>query len=318
MARVESALDAADAAEAAGDLDAAQDHATRARLLLEAAQAEAARVVDVEARREIEEELANLLERTRRDERARAAIGAELTRLASARAAREEVLRALGEAAEDEGRRPRRGRVSLEETADLRRGAAALRGRARLVLGAARSLGASEEAIAPAVDALQRSEQASHDPLEALGAADDAHRAALRALGAARAAADGPGPDGAAALAEAARAEGFEVITLPEGTAVVSEAVFRGASTRPDAALTQRLAAIATAHPHGPIQIQAWVRQRGAAGERLSQRRAEALRGALEHAGVPAERLSVGEVDAALVPDEPVDAARLVFAAYTP
>ena len=77
-AQVEAALDDADAAAAAGSPEAADDHLTRARLLLEAAQAEAARIDDERARRAVEEEVARIRDRARRDERARAALEAVL------------------------------------------------------------------------------------------------------------------------------------------------------------------------------------------------------------------------------------------------
>lgn len=316
VARVEAAIEDADEAEARGDDAAAADHATRARLLLEAAQVEAARIEDEEARRAIEGRVAEILAQARRDERARERLSAELSRLAGARAAREEALRALEQAEEDEGRRGRQARVSLDETRDLRRGAAALRARARLTIGAARALGASDEVLAPALEAVERSEEARREPLEALRVADEAHRAALRALGAARDETEGPGPDGPGALAEAARAEGFEALALPEGTAVEAEGIFRGRSTRARGARIQRLAALAAAHPHGPIQIQVQVRQAGRGGERLAERRAETVRRALVDADVDATRLSTAPLDAALRPERPIDAVRLVFVAY--
>lgn len=313
-AQVEAALDDADAAAAAGSPEAADDHLTRARLLLEAAQAEAARIDDERARRAVEEEVARIRDRARRDERARAALEAESARLAASRSAREEQLAALRMAEEDEARGGRRARVSMEETADLRRAAAALRERARLMLGAAIALGATEEETAEATAAIAASEEARTDALVALREADRAGHLALEALGAARSRTEGP-PEGAGrSLVEAATAEGFTPVALPEGAAVEVDGLFAGAGVV--RGRVERVAAFVRAHPHGPVQVQAQVTQAGAAGERLAARRAEALRRALVGAGVSAERLTAAAIPTALRGDEPREVARLVFVAY--
>ncbi|MEZ4339394.1 MAG: hypothetical protein R3B82_22455 [Sandaracinaceae bacterium] len=319
VARVESALDEADAAERAGQEAAAADHATQARLLLEAALAEAARLDDETERANIEAQIATLLTQARRDEEAREALDRALARDAAATAAREEALAALALAESDEARPLRRRRLSLEEAADLRRAAAALRARARLAIAGAEALGVDAAALAPAVEALGQSEGATGDPVAALAHADTAQREALRALGAARAASEGPGPAAAAELAEAARAEGFDVVSLPEGTAVEVGGLFAGAAptlARSASARVARLAALVAAHPHGPIQVQAQVAQVGHAADALAGRRAEALRRALVDAGADAERLSAQPIDGALRGDEPVERVRLLFLAY--
>jgi hypothetical protein len=319
IAQVEAALEDAEAAQRANDAAAAADHATRARLLLDAAVTEAARIVDEEERGAVEERVASALARARRDEAAREAIGAELARHASARAAREEALRALVQAAEDEARPRRRARVSLEEAQDLRRAAEALRARARLTVAAAEALGASADAIRPANEALAASEEARTNLIAALDAADHAHHEALRALGEARSQLEAPGPDGASALAEAARAEGFEAIALPEGLAVEAEGIFAaGGIARNARARVERLAALVAAHPHGPVQVQAQVPIGGPRGERLAVQRAEALRRALVGAGADASRLSAYAVPPALAADAPLDRARLLFVGYAP
>ncbi len=315
--QVEAALDDADEAAAGGDDAAADDHLTRARLLLEAALAEAARIDDERARREVEAEVARIRDRARRDERARAELEREAARLAASRSAREETLAALALAEEDEARGGRRARVSLEETADLRRAAAALRERARLVLGAAIALGAPEPATSEVTAALRASEEARTDPLLALREADRANHEALAALGAARAEMDGPPAGAALALAEAATAEGFSPLALPEGTGVEVEGLFSGSGvSRGASARLERVAAFVAAHPHGPVQVQAQVTAAGSAGERVAARRAEALRRALVTAGVSAERLTAQAIPAALRGDAPREVARLVFVAY--
>ncbi len=314
---VESALDAAEDAELRGDYDAAADYATRARLLLDAAEAEAARVTDEDARRELEVRIANVLQQARRDEQARQTIGRELARAASVRAAREEEARALTQAEEDESRGARRGRVSMDQAQDLRRAAAALRARAELTMAAARALGASEEALGPATEALASSERARTDPLAALAAADRAHHEALTALGAVRRELSGPGPDAARELAEAAVADGFSAEALSEGTAVEAEGLFSGNGlARHAEARVLRLVSLIAAHPFGPVQVQAQVPSRGRGGDRMAQRRSEALRRALVAAGADESRLSASAIPSALAPDAPVDRARLVFPGY--
>lgn len=313
VAQVEEALDDA---EGASSPEAAADHATRARLLLDAAVTEAARIEDEEARQVIEARVGEVLARARRDEDARAAIGNELARTASIRAAREEAERALTQAATDETRRGRRGRVSLEEARDLRRAAETFRARARLTAAAATALGAPAEALAAASEALTASDRA-RDPLEALASAERANREALRALGAARSQREGPGPDGASALAEAARAEGFEPIAVPTGLAIETEGLFSGSGiARAARPKIERLAALITAHPHGPVQVQAQAPPSGRTGERLAVQRAEALRRALIAAGADEARLNAEGIPPSLAAQTPVDRARLLFVAY--
>lgn len=317
IAQVEAALDDAEDAERQNDRDGAADHLTRARLLLDAAVTEAARIGDERERREIEERVASVLARARRDEEAREAIGVELARLASIRAAREETQRALAQAAADEARPGRRTRVSLDEAQDLRRAAAALRARARLIAGAAQALGAPANALLATNAALTASDDA-RDPAIALDAADRASHEALRALGAARRQLEAPGPDGASALAEAARAEGFEVIALPEGIAVEVEGLFSGSGlARGASAQVARLASLIAAHPHGPVQVQAQGPASGRQGERQAQQHAEALRRALVAAGADAERLRAEGIPPALAAEGPEHRARLLFVAYS-
>src|SRR5690606_18700738 len=211
----------------------------------------------------------------------------------------------------------RRARVSLEEAQDLRRAAAALRARARLVAAAAQALGAPADAPAATQAALTASD-AARDPAAALDAADRASHEALRALGAARRALEGPGPDGTSALAEAARAEGFEVIALPEGIAIEVEGLFAGRGlARGASARIERLASLIAAHPHGPVVVQAQGPASGRQGERLAQQHAEALRRALVAAGADAERLSAEGVPPSLAAETPERRARLLFVAYS-
>lgn len=316
VAQVEQALADADLAQQASDAAAAADHVTRARLLLDAAMTEAARITDEEERSRIEARVAEILEQARRDEAARETISRELSRLAAIRTAREETELALERAVPDERRR--RVRVSLDQAADLRRAAAAWRSRARLTLAAARALGATEEALAPAQAALTASEQA-RDPMDALEAADRASYEASRALGAARRELSGPSSDEVNALAEAARSAGFEPLALPEGLAVEVEGLFAGNGLARDARpRVARLVSLIAAHPHGPVQVQAQGPAAGQSGERMAERRAEALRRALVAAGADASRLSAQGIPPSLAAETPIERARLVFVAYSP
>lgn len=318
VAQVEAALDDADAAERAGDEPAAQDHATRARLFLQAAQNEAARAGDETARAGLERSVGEVLEQARRDETAREAVSLELRRLAAARTAGEEARQSFETAATDEGRPARGRRVSLAETADVRRAAAVRRARARLAIAAARALGATDETLSPIEERLASSESA-REPAAQLAGADRAHQDAIAALGQTRRTFDGPGPDGAQALAEAARAEGFEVVTMPEGTAVEVGGLFRGASTTPARSASRAiegLARLLAAHPHGPVQVQAQATQAGSAGDRIATSRANTIERALSRAGASGERLDAQALPAALRADPAVERVRVLFVAY--
>jgi colicin import membrane protein len=293
-ARAQSALADAERAHASGQADAAGDELTRARLFAEAAVAEAARLHDEDERASIETRAGDILAQARRDEEARAVVGAELARLASARTAREEALRALRVAEQDEAQPNRRARASMGDPQEISRGAAALRARADLWITSAQALGAPGPQIASARAQLTAAE-ALRDPFAALDAADRAESNGLRLLGSTQAAQD---PDAAASLIEAAHAEGFEVEALPHGLSIaVDIAAIR--------ARAPRLAAILISHPQGPVQIEA-------AG---SASRAQSVRTALVAQGVPADRLTAQALAPALHAD-PVRA-RVVLLAYS-
>lgn len=318
VALAEEAIEEAESSERSGDEAGAADLATRARLILDAAVVETARVRDESRRASMEREIAEILEQARRDESARVDASRALSRAAAARVAREETRRALELAASDEARPARRQRVSLDDAPALARAAAALRARARLTVAAARALGANEETLRSTLAALETSEAASN-AMEAISHADRARHEALGALGAVRAGQEGPGRDGPSTLAEAARAESFDVIALPEGMAVETAGLFRGRSASLGSSARTRLAQLVSllaAHPHGPVQVQAQVAQGGRAGDQLASRRAEALRRALVAAGVDASRLSAQPLPSALRGDVPIARTRLVFVAY--
>jgi len=106
---------------------------------------------------------------------------------------------------------------------------------------------------------------------------------------------------------------------VPEGLAVEVGGLFSGAATslsRRAAPVVARLGALVSAHPHGPVLVEAQAAQRGAAGDRIAARRARALLEALAGAGAARERLRAEPIPAALRGEDPVERVRLVFVAY--
>ncbi|MGE0785033.1 MAG: hypothetical protein AB7S26_05040 [Sandaracinaceae bacterium] len=314
----ESALDAADEAEGRGDLAAAEDRATEARLYLEAARNEAARAEDEAARRALEVETGRVLAQARRDEEAREEVSRELARRAAARTADEEASAALEQAIVEEGTGSRRRRVGLDDAAAMRRGAAAIRERARLALASAEALGASADALERTQTSLRESES-SQDPVRALELADRAYASATAALGAARGASETTGADRARALMEMAEREGLDAFATPLGVVVEASGVLGAGASLPRGAAPriERLARLLTAFPRGPVQVQVSVSGSGASSEAAAMRRAEAARAALAR-GADGERLHASLVGAALRAEVPADRVRLVFDAYVP
>ncbi len=265
-ARAELARREAERAQARGDREAAQDHATRARLLLEAAIVEAERIAlegeRLEALR-IADEAATAAAAA---EQARHELERERVHARAAALARAQMQEAWAQAAQEEARRFRRR--SAELTAARRRAALALRDRARLVLAAARALGADAAQVEQVAATLPRPDG---DPAQALEQAEQAYRAALAVLGAARATHPVDEAVRASFLADA-REHGFDAELRPEA-AVLS------LPRRPTTAQLRALAALTAAYPHGPLRL------RGPS--------ASSLRARLVTAGVPSERLEV-------------------------
>jgi len=260
-ARAEEAL-------AAADDDAAEDHATRARLLYDAAVVEAERVAMERARLELEMEIEAQTVAAADAERARAEVDAERGRLRAAEVAEDQARMAFAQAERDEERRARRRRS--ETNVAHRQASNALFARARLVLAAARAMGADEAAVAE----VQAQLEAERDPTESVAAADAAHRAALVLLGEARAA--HPVTDEArASLRAAALERELEVEMLPTGLAVRGD-VMVGRRVSPGRA--SALAQLVIAHPHGPVQVHGSARERRALIAALRAREVEAAR----------------------------------------
>ncbi len=298
-------------AQRGGDGRAAQDHATRARLLLSAAVAESDRLALEERRLALEEQARSLEEQAARDVHARLALQAEMGRSVSARVAAQQAAAAFERAAEDEARRYR---ARSDERAQMYREAAeVLLRRAALLISAAHALGATEARLSQATDLVEEAERI-RDPAERMQRAQDAVRGALVALGEARAAQEGPVPDEAAALGEAAEQMGFAVEQRDRGLVVRVDGVFGGQAGRPSPAGRRRLeqlAALLLAHPHGPVQVNAY--GNGRAARRLADARATAVAEELARHEVPRDRLSPeGVVDAT----DGTDAAEVVFLSY--
>lgn len=293
-----------------GDLRAARDHATRARLLLAAAVSEADRLALEERRLELEERARQLEEQAARDVRARLALQAEMGRRVAARVAARQAALAFEQAAEEEARRYR---AQADERARMYREAAdILLHRAELLSSAARALGADATRISQVTDLIEET-QRENDPARRLQRAQDAVGGALVALGEARASRDGPTADEAAALRETATQMGFEVEQRDRGLTVRVEDVFGGRGSRPlpaRRARLEQLAALLAAHPHGPVQVHAF--GAGRAARRLADARASALAESLARHGVTRDRL----LPEGIVDDDGSRDAEVVFVAY--
>ena len=175
------ARDQARSSRQRGELRAALDHDARARLLEDAALAEAEHI-ELErrgARAGKRAERASTRAARYRDQRRRIERETELPM--AARRAREEAKRVLGQPA-DRRHRSGRGRGRASPTPGQDRDF--LLERARLLLAAARALGAARGPIREAERAIQRAVKGKPRPAVSLRRAREALRAAERALGA--------------------------------------------------------------------------------------------------------------------------------------
>jgi hypothetical protein len=303
-------------AEDAGRRPVAEDHGTRARLLLDAAIAEAERLrleeerLSVEARLR-ETEVAHGRAVTRREE-----ILLAIQRLEASRVAAAEAALAFQTAAGNEEQRYRG--QSVERAALHQEAAAVLSRRALLLMAAAQAQGAAPNALRPVTALLERADAASA-PARKLELTEEAVRAALTALGVARQAAPSPTSDARAALIEAADEAGFDVEQRDRGLTVRVPDVFRGSGAGPTGAgaeRLERLAAIIAAHPHGAIHVVAHATTgAGEARQRAASARAARAKAILIREGVPAARLADSGVFDAVAEDarESIEA---TFVAY--
>lgn len=298
-----------------GDAAAAADDATLARLYAQAALEERARLDADDARLSAERETLEAEAELHAVEAASAGNTSELARLAAARTAREEGARALARAEIDEARPGRARHDSLDDLAELRRAAGAIRDRARLLSAAATALGASSSSAVD--DAIAASEAASA-PLESVRLADRAHAAARAQLAQARRAHPSVEPARIASLVEAAESEGFHAVRLARGAGVELERAFDGSSTRPSHVAEGRLvrlAALITSYPDGPVVVEI-DSATSADVAHLAAPRAAAVVHALVAAGVDASRVSAAEPIAIDGTPTPTARVRVVFTLY--
>jgi hypothetical protein len=315
-----AALEEAARAELAGDREALGDHATRARLLASAALAERERAAADRERLELERRAIELEEQILADEREARAVEEEARREAAARAAREELLRALERAERGEAHPVRRRRLSIGNEAEARRAAVAIRERSRLLAAAAAAMGADAAALARVQEIAERS-ASTEASLEALALAAQAYDAARAALASARRARAAPTAEEIHAAEEAARSEGFRVVRLDRGLGIEVEGLFHPGSTRPlpqVAGRLRRLAALVASHPHGPVALEVDVSGAGERATSLARERGEWLRRALVEAGIAAERLTWRPPDATFLSPDPGERVRLVLVSYAP
>jgi hypothetical protein len=306
VADAERALDDAALAESRGELDAAAEHRARARLL----SASAASVATARAHEEATEaalgEAAALLEEAEAIDGEADALEGEANRVAAARAAREEALRALSRAEQDEARGRRATHVSLDDAAAMRNAARDIRGRARLLLAAAVVIADRGDVALGAArtdtERLLSSSEAATDPLRMLHDADAAHDAARAALGIARRGRPVTAEQ-VRSLMEACESEGFAAVLLERGVAIDLAPYFAGTSRTPSregSARLERLAALLGSYPEGPVLV--------VLGGALGESRSAALMSALG----PAARLEL-QVDSSAP-----TAARVILASYAP
>ncbi len=244
-ARAQEAYASAERAsgDASDDLELAGD------LWLEAACEEADRIVLERKRREHEGRIeAAQLARAQLD-RTRLDIEAAVRHEEAARIARAEAMKVLALAAVDERARP-------NDDSTHHQVAAWLVSRAELTLAAARAMGLPEAEAAPVTTAIGRARKAKlkiEDARTALAAAE-------RAIGRARSLRGAVTEDERAALLEMAHERSLSATRDPRGVVLDLRSAFAPGTGKLSASgrgTVAHLLAIARAHPHGPIHIEA-------------------------------------------------------------
>lgn len=298
-----------EARTAASD-DARADQTTRARILLDAAVAEADRVALERATSAADARAEQAVLQRADLERERLDLERAIERELAAASAREEAVHAFQISATDEQARPGR---SKEADATRDEASRFVRDRATLTLAAALALGFDPirgDGIASAIAATEH----AATPTARLASAQHVLGDAERALGEARKARGAPTPEETASLIALAKERGLAPEPLPRGIAFNLDAGFAAGSAVPNAAgkhMLEALATVASAHPHGPIQIEALAAAAAPpAVQRAATTRAEHIKAALA-AATDATRLVVVPTDAGSTPH-----ARVVFAAY--
>jgi hypothetical protein len=294
----------------ASDADARGDHTTRARILLDAAIAEADRIALDRAATASDTRAEQAVLQRAELERQRLELEQAIKRELAAASAREEAARAFQQSALDEQARPGRAK---EADANRDQASRFVRDRATLTLAAAIALGLDPvrgDALAGAIAAAEH----AATPAARMYAAQRALTDAERALGEARKA-HAASPEETAALIALAKERGLAPEPLPRGIAFDLDAAFAAGSAVPNAAgkhMLAGLATVASAHPHGPIQIEALAAPTAPAGvQRAATTRAEQIKAALAAATDATRLVLVPAADATTAPH-----ARVVFAAY--
>jgi hypothetical protein len=225
---------------------------TEARLWLEAAITECERS-DLNAERLVlERQIEESYRAAIRDTEAARALAEQTAVRATARAVREEAQRALERAATIPARRPKLA------PADERRAAEALVERARLVLAAARAMGATPEVVQEAEVVLQRAQGLLEKaPDRALAQADAALSVALATLADVRKRSAAPSAAERRALAEEGVTAGALLSRDDRGLLLSIEGALdaRGQLSFSGRRQLSRLCALAVAHPHGPVRL---------------------------------------------------------------
>ena len=275
-----------------------QDHATAARLWLDAAIVEAQRVELEERRLSLEAETEQADESFARLTAERRELEAEARRQQAAEVARQVAERVLADGGPDgQGRRT--------PSAETRRQAIdVLSTRARLLLAAAQAMGATPTAVAPIEQLLAQAVAQRGVPGQALVLADRALQQSQLLLGQVRRNRPGATPEETATLVAEARELGWSAEHLERGLTV------RMRSTPPSLV---RVASLIQAHPHGPVGMQTYA---PAARADAARARAQRIIQGLVAAGVPAERLTISE-PLPSVRSEDNTAIEIVFPAYS-
>lgn len=244
-ARAQEAYASAEAASG----DASDDLTQVADLWLEAACEEADRIV-LERKRRAHEARIEAAQVARAElDKGRLEVEAAIRREEAARFARTEAVKMLALAADDEKAKP------IDDTTHSEV-AAWLVSRAELTLAAAQAIGLPEADVSPVAAAIARARKSKlkiEDARSALAAAE-------RAIGRARALRGPVTEDERAALLEMARERSLNATRDPRGIVLDARGAFATGTSKlspAGRALTAHLLAIARAHPHGPIHIEA-------------------------------------------------------------
>ena len=287
FARAEEARRAAEHAPEGSP--ARSDYASEARLWLEAAIAEAARLELSEKRLVSERALLQAEQELTRAERERAEATRQVEAKLAAELAREEARKALERASLAPKLRPKLSRAEVSKACE------ALLARATLVRAALGTFSLDAAKLAP-LDAELAQVQATlaRDPDAALDRAQAALQHTLALLGSLRGKSAGPTPAEAQALSEALRDAGLTITRGDRGLAGVLPGAFAERTLKPAArAVVARVCAIARTFPHGAVRVAVAAKNASLSGARSHELQAE-----LGRAGCDPARVAVDAVTA--------------------